>query len=302
MNRKSSISCQASDISQGPLVAVVGPTASGKSALALSLAKAFEGEIVAADSWTVRQELEIGTAKPTEQERAAVPHHMLDVVPPCADYTAVLFQRQAQAAITDITSRGKVPILVGGTGLYIDSVLYDYTFSPPGPIEERQRLNELSIADLLAEAAKRQLDTSQIDVRNKRRIIRLIETNGYRPSKQPLRAQTCILGLRISKEVLHERIAARVDQMLTAGLEREVLHLSQKYSWDCEGLKGIGYIEWQDYFVGKKTLEQTRQQIITNTKHLAKRQQTWFKRNADIVWIDDITAAKQQLYTFLKEH
>src|SRR5579859_3941326 len=159
-----------------PLLAVVGPTASGKSSLALRLAQQFDGEIICADSWTVRRELNIGTAKPTAAERAAVRHHLLDIVSPDEDFTAAVFKRLANAAITDISARGKLPILVGGTGLYVDGVLYDYGFLPAGDRGDRRALNDMSIEQLLQKIAEAGIGLGDVDTRNKRRLIRLLET------------------------------------------------------------------------------------------------------------------------------
>lgn len=299
MNKISNIRHQTSDIPQGPLIAIVGQTASGKSALALEIAQNIGGEIISADSWAVRRELDIATAKPSRQEQALTPHHLIDIVSPCDDFTAVEFQRQCYEAIYGINIRGNMPILVGGTGLYIDSVLYNYSFSPKKPAELRATYNDMTINELLTEAKERNLDTSQIDTRNKRRIIRLLETDGHQPTKQPLRDNTCLIGLQVGRADLHARIERRVDTMLAQGLEDEVKQLSEKYGWECEGLKGIGYIEWQDYFLGSQSLEQTRLRIIQSTNQLAKRQQTWFKRNRDIIWCASQAEALQKMYTFL---
>lgn len=286
----------------GPLIAIVGQTASGKSDLAMRAAIELGSEIIAADSWTVRKKLDIGTAKPTLDIQRKVPHHLLDIVEPCADFTAVEFQRQAQRAIHDIQARSNVPLIVGGTGLYIDSVLYDYTFSPKSTDSERQRYNAMSREELLMEAEAKMLDASSIDTRNKRRIIRLLETGGHQPSRQLfLRPNTLVVGLSIGKQQLHQRIEQRVDTMLEAGLEQEVANLAQAYGWDCEGLKGIGYREWRDYFVGNQSLEQTRFRIIQATKQLAKRQHTWFKRSEDIDWCANVDEALQKMYAFLQK-
>ncbi len=284
-----------------PVVAIVGQTASGKSQLALQLVEDLRGEIIAGDSWTVRRELDIGTAKPALHERQTVKHHLVDVVSPCEDFTAVEFQRQAKQAIDAIHARGNVPFLVGGTGLYIDSVLYDYSFSPKGDRSLRERYNQMSISELLAEAAAENLDTSMIDVRNKRRIIRLLETKGHKPAKQPIRENTLIIGIRIEKSELDKRIKTRVDHMIEQGLEKEVENLQKKYGWECEGLKGIGYAEWKDYFAGRQTLEQTKLRIIQSTKQLAKRQQTWFKRSTDIIWCSITEDVRQKVYAFLDQ-
>lgn len=268
-----------------PLLAIVGETASGKSALALDIATRYNGELICADSWTVRRRLNIGTAKPSPAEQQAVPHHLLDIVDPDEDYTAAVFKRQAQAVIDDITSRGKLPILVGGTGLYVDGVLFDYDFLPPGKPGERDELNVLSIPELLARIDAAGLELGDVDIRNKRRLIRLLETGGAAQTRQQLRPNTLIIGLQPDRDLLKERIILRVQSMLEAGLKDEVERIAAEYGWGAEGLKGIGYREWRDYFLGSQTLEQTRERIISSTVGLAKRQRTWFKRNKSIHWL-----------------
>lgn len=267
-----------------PLVVIVGETASGKSELALRLAEQYEGELICADSWTVRRGMDIGTAKPSAKEQQRIKHHLLDIVAPDEDFSAAVFKRLANQAIADITARGKLPILVGGTGLYIDGILYDYNFLPAGPMGLRQELSELSIDELLARIAAAGLELGDVDVRNKRRLIRLLETDGAAQTRQLLRANTLILGLQPARETLQARIIARTDAMLNTGLEAEVKALAARYNWDCEGLKGIGYREWQAYFVGTQSLELTRERIISSTSQLAKKQRTWFKRNKSIHW------------------
>ncbi|HET7060469.1 MAG TPA: tRNA (adenosine(37)-N6)-dimethylallyltransferase MiaA [Candidatus Saccharimonadales bacterium] len=273
------------------LLVIIGETASGKSALALRLARQLDGEIVCADSWTVRREVNIGTAKPSAAEQALVPHHLLDVVAPCEDFSAAVFKELALAAIEDVSGRGKIPIMVGGTGLYIDSVLYDYGFLPAGDRGEREELNAMSAPELLAEIDKRGIDLGDVDQRNKRRLIRLIETGGAKPAKQELRPNTLIIGLKPEDDQLKQKITARTDAMLEAGLESEVRHLAEQYGWKCEALKGVGYAQWHEYFTGSQTLPETRQKIIKATLDLAKRQRTWFKRNKSIQWVS--TPVKQ---------
>jgi tRNA dimethylallyltransferase len=268
-----------------PLIVIVGETSSGKSALALDLAKELDGELICADSWTVRREVNIGTAKPTPAERAAVPHHLLDVAAPDEDFTAAVFKELANRAIADIAARGKLPIMVGGTGLYIDGVIYDYGFLPAGDRRERQALNDLQIPALIAKVKAAGLSVEGVDQRNKRRLIRLLETGGARPERRELRENTLIIGLKTDREVLKKRITGRVDAMLAAGLEAEVRGLADRYGWDCEALKGVGYAQWREYFLGHENLEQTRQKIIKATLDLAKRQRTWFKRNKSIHWL-----------------
>ena len=267
------------------LICVVGQTATGKSSLALRIAQQWNGEIICADSWTIRREVNIGTAKPSTEEQKLVPYHLLDIVGPEEDFNAALFKNLANEAIADIASKGKLPIMVGGTGLYIDSVIYDYSFATIGNRHERELLDTLTLPQLLQKIDDLAIEIGDVDTRNKRRLVRLIETNGARPTKKNLRKQTLLLGLRTDSNELKQRIADRLDAMLAAGLEDEVRQLSERYGWDCEALKGIGYAQWQEYFLGSENLEQVRQKIIQATNNLAKRQHTWFQRNKSIHWL-----------------
>lgn len=267
-----------------PLLVIVGETASGKSALALDLALKLNGEIICADSWTVRREVNIGTAKPSREDQAVVAHHLIDIVEPCEDFTAAVFKDLADNKIKEIAARGKLPILVGGTGLYIDGIIYDYGFLPEGDRDARKALNALSNDDLLVRIHRLGLGLGDVDIRNKRRLIRLIETSGVRPTRQLMRANTVMIGLHIEREVLQERITQRVDHMLEVGLAAEVAGLADRYGWGCEALKGVGYSQWRDHFSGSQPLEVTRAKIIKATLDLAKRQRTWFKRNKSIHW------------------
>lgn len=268
-----------------PLIVIVGETASGKSALAMVLAEKFGGELICADSWTVYKGFDVGTAKPSAEDRARVKHHLLDVADPAQGFSAVEFQTLASAAIADVQSRGKLPVMVGGTGLYIDSVIYEYRFLPAPPAGIREALNALSLAELQQRAVEDGLDTAGIDLRNKRRVIRLIENQGVRPTKGALRDNTLLVGLTTGREQLRQRVTQRADAMLAAGLEQEVRHLAGRYGWEAEPMKGIGYREWRMYAEGGQTLEQVRERIIAASMGLAKRQRTWFKNNGDIHWL-----------------
>lgn len=287
-----------------PLVVIVGETASGKSALAMALAKQFDGEIICADSWTVYKDFDIGTAKPSASDRAQVRHHLLDVTTADKGFSAPQFQRLALAAIDDIASRGKLAIMVGGTGLYTDSVIFNYSFLPPSSASERARLNSLPLAELLSIASKRNLSLATIDTRNKRRVIRLIENNGQLPSKSSLRPNTLMLGLMLARDELEAKITSRVDKMLAAGLEQEVKAIAGQFGWLAEPMKGVGYKEWQEYFEGTQMLANTRLRIIKSSLDLAKKQRTWFKRHKFIHWLanrDKLAEAVALVTTFLNK-
>jgi tRNA dimethylallyltransferase len=285
--------------SRPELLVIVGTTASGKSDLAMRAAKEFNGEIISADSWTVYKRFDVGTSKPTITQQKAVKHHLLDVREATDGFNAPMFKELAEKAIENIQKQGKLPVLVGGTGLYIDSLLYDFGFLPSVSSDERDALNLKTIPDLLELAKARNIDLTDIDIRNKRRIIRAIEAGGQKPTKNKLRPNTLIIGINLGPEELDKRIEQRTDQMLAAGLEQEVKQLAAEYGWEAEPMKGIGYREWREYFEGSQSLEQTRQRIISATKNLAKRQRTWFKRSPDIQWFSSAEAAYSALKTVL---
>ena len=283
----------------GPLIVIVGETASGKSALALEVAKAFDGELICADSWTVYKGFDVGTAKPSSEDKEIIPHHLLDIADPRDGFSAVIFKQKANEAIAEISSRNKLPVMVGGTGLYIDAVLFDYSFLERGDDAQRAVLDSLSLEDLLRMAEQQNIDLTGIDTRNKRRVVRAIQTNGQKPVRSVMRPNTLVLGIATDREHLRERITQRVDAMLAAGLEQEVRTLADTYGWDVEPMKGIGYREWRDYFLGSQDLGTTHNRIISATMGLAKRQRTWFKRNPDIQWLDRPEQATTLIESFL---
>lgn len=281
------------------LVVLLGETASGKSALGLDIAKKNNGEIICSDSWTVRKFMDIGTAKPSKKEQQDVPHHLLDVVAPDEPFTAADFKRLANVAIDDIQGRGKLPIMVGGTGLYIDAVVYDYSFLGGEGTLDRDKLGLMTAEELADMARDQGIDLTDIDVRNKRRIIRAMESGGEKPTRSELPNNVLIISRTLNREELQDRIEKRIDDMLAAGLETEVKQLADQYGWEVEAMKGIGYREWREYFEGNQSLEQTRDRIIAATKNLAKRQRTWFKRNPDIQWVSSPEEAEALIADFL---
>lgn len=274
-------------------IVIVGETASGKSALAMHLAQQVGGEIICADSLTVYKYFDIGTAKPTAEDRRTIPHHLLDVTTADQGFAAPEFKRLAEKAISDIKKRDKTPIIVGGSGLYIDSLLYDYAFLEKADPVLRTRLNQMQLSEVIALAQAKKLDLSGIDLRNKRRVIRHIENDGQVPTRAALKTDVVLCGLRVERDLLDERIVQRVDGMLAAGLEHEVRAMAARYGWNNEPMKSIGYREWHDYFEGIDELERTRERIIAGTRRLAKKQRTWFGRNADIHWVKGYDEARE---------
>jgi tRNA dimethylallyltransferase len=269
-----------------PLIAIVGETASGKSGLAMEIAMHFNGEIIAADAMTVYKDFDIGTAKPSVADQAKVRHHLLDIADAARGFTVSDFQGMTYRAIEDILSRGKVPILVGGSGLYIDSVLYDFSFSVQPSATFRAELNALSLEELHAIAREGGFDLSSIDAQNKRRVIRLIESKGTVATRGSLRDQTLVLGVSKERHELLGRVEQRVKSMIDAGLEQEVRGLAESFGWTDEPMRSVGYREWHAYFNAECTLEEVGQQIVMDTMKLAKKQRTWFRRNKSIHWID----------------
>jgi tRNA dimethylallyltransferase len=283
------------------LVVIVGETASGKSSLAHSMAVKFNGEIISADSWAVYRDFNIGTAKPTVAEQKEVKYHLIDVVDPIEGFSAAVFKQMASGAITDILHRSNLPIMVGGTGLYLDSVLFDFSFMPAGDLKLRTKLSSMSIKDLLTIINNKKLDLRGIDLRNKRRLVRLIESEGKLPTKNPLRKNTLVIGLKIPRAQLRENIKKRSELMFRSGLKYEVKELKERYGWEVEPMKGIGYREFKNYFESNQSLAETKRKIIKSTLDLAKRQRTWFKRNQQINWVETRSEAIEQVESFLKK-
>jgi tRNA dimethylallyltransferase len=268
------------------LVAIVGPTAAGKSSLAMRIAEAFNGEIISADSRTVYKEMDIGTAKPSKVDQRKVRHNLIDVVAITDFFSVSDFKTAAIAAIKDIQSRGKLPVLVGGSGLYVDAILLDFAFLPPPRAAERERLNNMSLEELHIELARKNI-TPPLNSLNKRHVIRALETGGRKPTSRQIEPSYLVIGLDPGDEQLSNNISQRTDEMIDRGLEDEVRYLYQKYGRGPKSLNAIGYFEWQDYINGTQDLETTKQLINKNTRAYIKRQRTWFKRNKFIHWFDN---------------
>lgn len=265
-----------------PLIVIVGETGSGKSELAIRLAKKFNGEVIAADSRTVYKGMDIGTAKVAPAERDGIRHHLLDVVEPDQDFSAAEFKKMAVQAIDQIANGGKLPILAGGSGLYIDSVLYDYKFRTP-PSSAREYLNKKTVTELQLMIQERGLPVP-VNSRNPRHLIRTIETDGLVSVKDELRRNTLIIGLQPDRDELKTRLETRADAMIRAGLVAEVKRLSETYGWEIKPMQAPAYKAFRNYIEGHESLAEAKQKFVRYDLDLAKRQRTWFKRNKSIQW------------------
>lgn len=269
-----------------PLVVIVGPTASGKTALAIELAEKFNGEIVSADSRAVYKGMDIGTAKPNETEKLAVPHWGLDIVNPDEKFTTADFKKYAVSKIKEIQSRGKVPFLVGGTGLYIDSVILDYKFGSESDPLKREALQELTVEELKEYCINNNIDLPENE-NNKRHLIRMIETSGQKGGRNKKPSDnTIVVGITTDKPSLLLRINNRIEQMLDDGIVDEAKKLGKKYGWNCEPMKSNIYPIIYQFLNGQINLDELKKLSVTKDWQLAKRQMTWFKRNDFIKWMN----------------
>lgn len=281
-----------------PLIVITGPTASGKTSLAIELAQKFNGEIICADSRTIYRDMNIGTAKPSISEQVGVPHFGLDLVDPGEYFSAADFKLYADQKINEIRSRGHVPFLVGGTGLYIDSVVFDFKFGPPVNIELRLKLQQLSLAELYEYCNKNNVKLPE-NYKNKRYVIRSIENNGIKLDRrtEPLN-NTIIVGISTDRQILRQRIEQRTEQLFNDGVVDEAKILSNRYGWDNEAMKSNIYPLVRLFLNGDMTLEDAKNKNITQDFRLAKRQMTWMRRNKFIHWLS-IDDAKQYLSNYL---
>jgi tRNA dimethylallyltransferase len=285
------------------IVAIVGPTASGKTDLSLELAEKHNGEIICADSRTIYRGMDIGTAKPSAQEQARVPHHLLDVISPNERLNVAQFKQLAEEAIADIHARGKVPFLVGGSGLYIDAVVYDYKFPAAADEKLRIKLENLSNEALQQRLKKADPEMAQtVDLDNRRRVIRALETAGHgRTRLVQVPDNILMLGLRLNTEVMQSRIAERIKKMLEKGFLAEVKEIGATYGWDSEAMTGIGYRAFKGVVLGTKSIDSAAAEFAAGDRLLVKKQMTWFKRNEAIVWLDNPGEAEKLVGTFLAE-
>lgn len=286
-----------------PLIILTGPTAVGKTRMSIALAKAVNGEIISADSMQVYRHMDIGSAKITKEEMAGVPHHLVDILEPREEFHVVRFQKLAKRAMEEIYARGRVPVLVGGTGFYIQSVLYDIDFTQTSADTrfrgEMEKLAREQGAEFLHKRL-RQVDpdsAEEIPPGNVKRVIRALEF--YRQTGKPISAHNreqrereaaydfAYFVLNDERSRLYGRIDARVDQMMERGLLEEVSALKDMgCTREMVSMQGLGYKEILAYLDGETTLDEAVYLIKRNTRHFAKRQITWFKRERDVLWVD----------------
>jgi len=272
--------------SDAPLVVIVGETASGKSALGLEVAQELDGEIISADSRMVYKGMDVGTAKPTRQEQSLVAHHLIDVVEPDQEFTVADFKRLALAAIEDIRQRGKIPVMIGGTGLYVDALVYDYTFRRRYDKQIRAGLERLPL-ERLQKLVREHGFTQEATDKNRRHLIRLLETGALpHNDRKEIIDNVLLVGLRLPRAQLRRNIEARVEQMFRRGLRKEVDELVARYGWEHEALTGIGYREFEAYDLREISVAQVKRQIVQHALKYARRQRTWFKRNQHINWFE----------------
>ena len=284
------------------VIVICGPTASGKTALSIELAKKINGEIVSADSMQIYKDMDIGTAKPTKQEMGEIKHYLLDFVSPEDRYSVAQYKQDAKKAIKEIINKGKTPIIVGGTGLYVDSLIYEIEYNDIKLDEEyRKKLEKIAEEQGLEELYKKAVEIDpeamkKISQNDKKRIMRVLEI--YRSTgktkteqekesrKNPVEYDYRVFAINWDREILYQRINKRVDIMVDQGLIEEVKEILNKYDKFPTAMQGLGYKEVVDYLNGIYTKEEMIEKIKLETRRYAKRQLTWFRKNKQTIWLD----------------
>lgn len=281
------------------VIVVIGPTSVGKTKMGVALAKKLNGEVISGDSMQVYRQMDIGTAKVTIEEMEGVTHHCIDILDPKDQYSVHDFQQTVRKQITEITNRGHVPIIVGGTGLYIKAALYDYTFSEMENNHDEINKKYKDYTNEQLYDHLKQIDeesAKSLHFNNRRRVLRAIEIyeqTGQKKSEMINEQEHICLydayfvGLTLPRELLYERINLRVDLMMKNGLQGEMESLiKQGLTRENQSMKAIGYKEWFDYFEGKCDLNEVSENIKKHSRQYAKRQYTWFKNQFDVHWYD----------------
>jgi tRNA dimethylallyltransferase len=279
------------------IVVICGPTASGKTALGIKVAQQANGEIISSDSMQIYKDMDIGTAKPTPEERAQAVHHLVDFVSPDQRYSVADFKKDATEKIEDILSRGKLPIIVGGTGLYVNSLIHNIEYKEEiTDIEYRNELEKVDLETLYKQAQEIDPEAAaKVSQNDRKRITRILEiyhttgktkTQMEAESRKEVKYDYKIFVLTPERDKLYERINLRVDLMMQAGLVDEVKQLLQKYNEFPTAMQGLGYKEVKEYLDGEITEEEMVEKIKQESRHYAKRQLTWFRQYKDATWLD----------------
>jgi len=291
------------------IIVILGPTASGKSSLAIKLAAKFKGEIVNADSRQIYREMNIGTGK-TDSLDSKIRHHLLDIIAPNKLFSLAQYQRLAILAIDDILRRKKVPIICGGTGLYIRAIVDNLDIPRVKPnIKLRQKLEKQTLAKLFSQLKKLDPKTAKIiDRYNKRRLVRALEVvlakqtsfTDLQKTKKP-RYEVLQIGIKTDRVILRQRIEKRFNQMIKKGLIEETKKLLKKYPTNLPSMSGIGYLKISQYLAGEISLQEAVNRAVARTYQYSKRQMTWFKKDERIKWIDSLRDAIKYSKLFLKK-
>ena len=300
------------------VIVICGPTASGKTSLSIEVAKKIDGEIISCDSMQIYKEMNIGTAKPTVEEMQGIPHYMLDFVLPSERYSVADFKEAATDRIEDILKREKVPIIVGGTGLYVDALTKNITYPEIEiDLEYRKQLEELikenGLESLYEEAKKIDEKAMQtISKNDKKRIMRVLEIyHQTGKTKTQLESESrltpppyeyIVFAINMEREKLYERINKRVDIMIDQGLIEEVEALTKKYEEFPTAMQGLGYKEVVSYLKKEITKEEMIEKLKMETRRYAKRQLTWFRKDENIKWIDGLAPLEQNIQCILEEY
>lgn len=299
------------------VVVIVGPTASGKTALSIELAKKIDGEIISSDSMQIYKDMDIGTAKVTKEEAQGIKHYLVDFVSPDQRYTVSDFKKDSEAAIKEILEKGKVPIVVGGTGLYVNSLIYGIEYQDMKIDEEYRNMlikraeDPLELEKMWDEAntidPEAMIKISKNDMKRIIRVLEIYKSTGKTKTEQEILSRQKgteydfkVFGISMDREKLYERINLRVDLMIEAGLEDEVRNLLEKYDEFPTAMQGLGYKEVKEYFDGILTREEMIDKIKQESRRYAKRQLTWFRRNEEIVWLDKDDGMENNIKTILE--
>lgn len=299
-------------------IVIGGPTASGKTGLSIELAKAINGEIVSCDSMQIYKDMNIGTAKPTKEEMQGINHYLIDYVSPEIRYSVADYKRDAIKAINEIISKGKVPIIVGGTGLYVESIIYGIEYKETKlDIEYRNELDKIAkeeglekLYDIAERIDKKAME--KISHNDKKRIYRVLEiyhSTGKTKTELEIESRKngpefdfILFGINMDREKLYDRINKRVDIMIENGLIDEVKELLKKYKKFPTAMQGLGYKEVVEYLDGKLTKEEMIEKIKMETRRYAKRQLTWFRKYKNIIWLDGLEPINKNIDIIVSEY